>query len=124
MGKMKPTEAMYNAGLKYLSNRGTAWCVNDLFEAMWEAAEIPNTAYPVHLDFMSDCCGFFMDLRYDGIFCNECGMSLTEAISIQHERTHALITCIMQRCNLKSHNKEDTKIVANYVKDFIGELKP
>lgn len=87
---MKPTEAMYNAGLKYLINRGTAWCVNDLFEVMWEAAEIPNTAYPVHLDFMSDCCGFFMDLRYDGIFCNECGISMTEAIGIQHERIHDL----------------------------------
>ncbi len=39
---MKPTEAMYNAGLKYLLNRGTTWCVNDLFIAMWEACQIPD----------------------------------------------------------------------------------
>ena len=36
----KPTEEMYTAGMRYLNNKGTAWCANDLFSAMHDAA--PN----------------------------------------------------------------------------------
>ena len=33
----EPTEEMYNAGLNYLSKRGTAWDVRDLYKAMLKA---------------------------------------------------------------------------------------
>ena len=33
----KPTDIMYNAGINYLKNRDTNWCVNDLFTVMHDA---------------------------------------------------------------------------------------
>ena len=33
----EPTNAMYHAGLDYLNGRGTAWCVIDLYKAMYRA---------------------------------------------------------------------------------------
>lgn len=36
-----PTEAMYEAGMKYLRGKGTAWSVNDLYKAMAAAGGYP-----------------------------------------------------------------------------------
>ena len=33
----EPTDAMYWAGVDYLKDRGTAWCVIDLYKAMYRA---------------------------------------------------------------------------------------
>lgn len=33
-----PTEAMYEAGMKYLNRRGTAWSINDLYRVMVAAS--------------------------------------------------------------------------------------
>ena len=80
---MKPTDAMYEAGMNYLKDKGTAWCINDLFEAMWKAMPL-GTNMPVHLDLLSDCCGFFNDLKPNGLYCNECGKEISEAIGEFH----------------------------------------
>lgn len=40
---------------------------------------VVGTQMPAHIDF-SDCCGFFNDLRDEGLFCNECGMEISKAI--------------------------------------------
>src|SRR3972149_91820 len=39
---------------------------------------IMGTQMPVHAD-LSDCCGFFMDLRDTGLYCNECGVEISVA---------------------------------------------
>ncbi len=33
-----PTDKMYIAGMAYLIGKGTNWCINDLFQVMWDAA--------------------------------------------------------------------------------------
>jgi len=80
---MKIPDRMYEAGMKYMIGKGTAWCINDLFEVMWKA--IPYDSFPVHAEFMSNCCGIFDELTQDGLICNECRMTLDEAIEKQYQ---------------------------------------
>lgn len=43
---LKPTQAMYDAGMKYLHGRGTAWCINDLYRAMVAATDSGSESGP------------------------------------------------------------------------------
>lgn len=40
-----------------------------------------GTQLPTHHDLGADCCGFFNDLRDTGLYCNGCGMEISEFIS-------------------------------------------
>ncbi len=42
-----------------------------------------GTQMPAHLDLGSDCCGFFNDIKDTGLYCNECGKEISEAIGEQ-----------------------------------------
>jgi hypothetical protein len=42
----KPTDAMYEAAIAYLYGKGTSWCINDLWRAMYDAAPAPQPAPP------------------------------------------------------------------------------
>lgn len=53
------------------------------------------------------------------------GLHITDAVPDDYktdissrERIRELITCLMQRCDLKVHNEKDAKIISQFVKDF------
>ncbi len=37
---------------------------------------------PCHINMKSDCCGIFMVIKKDSVFCNECGMNINKAIEL------------------------------------------
>ena len=39
-----------------------------------------STAYPAHIDFDSDCCGFFYPTK-GYLLCNECGTDIKAVIN-------------------------------------------
>ena len=56
------------------------------------------------------------------------GLHITDAVPNDYEtdfpsrqRVRELITCLYQRCDLKTHNEADTKIITDFIKDFYGE---
>jgi hypothetical protein len=50
-----------------------------------------GTQMPVHVDLMSDCCGFFNDLCDTGLYCNECGEEISESIGKVHNEVKDML---------------------------------
>ena len=90
---MKVTDKMYGAGMTWLLKRGTNWSCKDLFTVMYNASEITPMSYPTHAQFGTGCCGIFMNLQPEGLFCNECGMEISEIIKLFLERERGNEVC-------------------------------
>jgi hypothetical protein len=110
----KVTDAMYEAGMKYLNGRGTAWCVTDLYKAMKSAEAVSEIHAPISHEMEPHCCGCWI-IRYDvdglNAICNECG------------ETRDLIALLAQ--SPQPEDRLTTKAVLNAMQDhYWDSLEP